>query len=203
MISTRNLVIALSLAVLIIPWICAQDLASYRDFQFGMNLIAVARQAGMNPSEAKILHRRPAMIQELWWERSSSASSPRADPVRNVVFCFYDDQLFRMVVTYDRHGTEGLTDEDMIETISTQYGIAARPAATIILFSTSQIYNESEKVIACWEDSQTSYNLFRSSNQSGLGMLVFSKRLDALAQAAIIKAIRLDAQEAPQREEEP
>jgi hypothetical protein len=31
-------------------------------------------------------------------------------------------------------------------------------------------------------------------------MLVFSKRLDPLAQAAIIEAIRLDEQEAPQRE---
>jgi hypothetical protein len=31
-------------------------------------------------------------------------------------------------------------------------------------------------------------------------MLVFSKRLDALARAAISEAIRLDEQEAPQRE---
>jgi hypothetical protein len=31
-------------------------------------------------------------------------------------------------------------------------------------------------------------------------MLVFSKQLDALARAAIVEAIRLDEQEAPQRE---
>ena len=31
-------------------------------------------------------------------------------------------------------------------------------------------------------------------------MLVFSKRLDPLAQAAIVEAIRLDEREAPQRE---
>jgi hypothetical protein len=31
-------------------------------------------------------------------------------------------------------------------------------------------------------------------------MLVFSKQLDALAQAAIVEAIRMDEQEAPQRE---
>ena len=31
-------------------------------------------------------------------------------------------------------------------------------------------------------------------------MLVFSKRLDPLAQAAIVEAVRLDEQEAPQRE---
>jgi hypothetical protein len=31
-------------------------------------------------------------------------------------------------------------------------------------------------------------------------MLIFSKRLDALAQVAIVQAIRLNQQEAPQRE---
>jgi hypothetical protein len=54
--------------------------------------------------------------------------------------------------------------------------------------------------MARWEDPQYSFNLFRSSYQPTFGMLVFSKRLDALAQAAIGEAIRLDEQEAPQRE---
>ncbi len=76
-----------------------------------------------------------------------------------------------------------------------------RPAAKIILFSSSHIYNESEKVTARWEDSQYSFNLFRSSYQP-FGMVVFSKQLDALAQLAIVEAIRLDDQEAPQREME-
>ena len=31
-------------------------------------------------------------------------------------------------------------------------------------------------------------------------MVLYSKRLDALAQAAIVEAVRLDVQEAPQRE---
>ena len=54
--------------------------------------------------------------------------------------------------------------------------------------------------MARWEDSQYSFNLFRSSYQPSFGMLVFSKRIDTLAQAAIGEAIRLDEQEAPQRE---
>jgi hypothetical protein len=33
-------------------------------------------------------------------------------------------------------------------------------------------------------------------------MVIYSKRLDALARAAIVEAIRLDDQEAPQRETE-
>ena len=105
-----------------------------------------------------------------------------------------------MVVNYDRYRTEGLTDEDMVEAISAKYGTATRPADKIILFSSFQVYNDSENVIARWEDSEYSFNLFRSSYQPTFGMLVFSKRLDPLAGKAIIEAIRLDEREAPQRE---
>jgi hypothetical protein len=104
------------------------------------------------------------------------------------------------VVNYDQQKTEGLTNEDMVEAISAKYGTATRPDAKIILFSSFQVYNDSEKVIARWEDSQYSFNLFRSSYQPTFGILVLSKRLDALAGAAIVEAIRLDEQEAPERE---
>jgi hypothetical protein len=198
MIGIRTITLFAFLMALSASSICAQDLSSYRDFQFGMDLSAVAKQAGMDLSKAKTLHQHPALIQELWWQRSFAGSSPPTDPVREIIFSFYDGALFRMVVNFDRRRTEGFTDEEMIEAISTKYGVAARPVATIVLFSSSQVYNDNEKVIARWEDSQYSYNLYRSSNQPVFGMLVFSKRLDALAQSAIAKAIYLDNQEAPQ-----
>ena len=91
-------------------------------------------------------------------------------------------QLFRMVVSYDRSRTEGMTVEDMIEAISANYGTGTTPAAELI-FPT--IYNESVKVIARWEDSQYSFNLVRSSYQPRFGMVMFSKRLDALAQVKL------------------
>jgi hypothetical protein len=167
-----------------------------------MNLSAVAKQTGMNLAETKTIHQRPAMIQELWWQRPLRASSPQTDPVREVVFSFFNGNLFRMMVSYDSDRTEGLTDDEMIQTISKKYGIAARPVATMVRFSSSRIYNDQEKVIARWENSQYSYNLFRSSNQPTFGMLIFSKRLDALAQAAIVESIRLDDQETRQRDKE-
>jgi hypothetical protein len=185
------------------PSIVEPDLSRYRQFQFGMNLLALAKQADLKPSEARVIHQRPAVIQELEWRPLRSlSSSPRADPVKDVLFTFYNGELFRMVVNYDRYRTEGLTDEDMIGAISAQYGTAIRPDAKVIIFSSSQVYNDTEKVIARWEDSQYSFNLFRSSYEPTFGMLVFSKRLDPLAQAAIAEAIRLDEQEAPQRETE-
>jgi hypothetical protein len=179
----------------------AQDLSRYREFQFGMTLLAVAKQADMKPSEARLIHQRPALIQELEWQPRHflGDSSLQTEPARELLFSFYNGELFRIVISYDRYRTEGLTDEDMIEAISTRYGRATRPAAEIT-FSSSQIYNDSEVVIARWEDSQYSFNLFRSSYRPTFGLIGFSKRLDVLARAAIAEAIRLDEQEAPQRE---
>jgi len=65
MINTRIVVISISLTVLFMPLIYAQDLSSYRGFQLGVNLLEVAKKADMKPSEAKVLYQRPAMIQEL------------------------------------------------------------------------------------------------------------------------------------------
>jgi hypothetical protein len=201
MINPRNLAISVCWLVLWTPLIYAQDLSRYREFQLGMNLLAVAKQIDARPSEVIVIHERPAVIQELEWRpRLALASSREAGSVNEVLFSFYNGELFRMVVSYDQQRTEGLTDQDVIEAISATYGIATRPAANIILFSSSYIYNDSEKVIARWEDSQYSLNLFRSSNQPSFGMLVLSKPVDALAQEAIRQAIQLDEQEAPRRD---
>jgi len=201
MIGIRSLVIAISLAVLSMPLMYAQDLSKYRGFQLGMNLPAVAKQAGVKPSEAKVIYQRPAVIQELgWWPQSSSSASAQADPVREIRFSFYNGELYRIVVIYDQDRTEGLTDEDLIDGISAKYGTPTTPVAKIISSSAAQLYSDSEKVIARWEDSQYSFNLFRFAYGSAPGMLVFSKVQEALAQVAIIEAIRLNDQEAPQRE---
>src|SRR2546427_6473608 len=106
---------------------------------------SLAKQTNVKPSEAKMLHQRPAMIQELWWQRPPGSPSPETDPVREVIFSFYNGELFRMVVNYDRYTTERLKDEDMIEAISAKYGVATRPIAEIVSFSSSQVYNDSEK----------------------------------------------------------
>ena len=38
--------------------------------------------------------------------------------LKKVIFTFYNDQLSRIVVSYDRDRTEGLTAEDLIEAVS-------------------------------------------------------------------------------------
>jgi hypothetical protein len=197
MIRVCRVTLPLFLIALMPSLIRAQDLSMYRGFRFGMKLDSVARKAGMNPVEAKTLHKRPALIQELWWQRSPRNSFPEPDAVREIVFSFYDGALFRIVVNYDRNSTEGLTDEEMIQTISAKYGVALRPVSTAVLFSTAHIYNDNEKVLALWENSKYAYSLYRSSNQSAFGMLILSKRLDTLAQTAIAMAMKLDKAETP------
>ena len=201
MINIRSFLILISLTMFLVPLGYAEDLSSYRDFHLGMDLAAVAKQAGIDASEATSICQRPALIQELEWQSHRSViSSSQRDPVKGILFDFYNGELFRILVSYDQDLIEGLTNEDIIESISAKYGTTKRPAATISIYSSSHVYSQDEKVIARWEDSQYSLNFFRLSYQSIPGMLIFSKRLEPLAQTAMIEAARLDAQEAPQRE---
>jgi hypothetical protein len=210
MITARIIAIAILGVVFSAPSIYSQDLSRYREFQFGTGLPAVAKQAHLKASEARAIHQRPALIQELAWEaRSYIHSSPRSDSVKDILFSFYNGELFRMVVIYDPDRIAGMTVEDIVEAVSAKYGAATRPVAEITLSSTQfytggekLISDRSEKVIARWEDSQYSFNLIQPVYKSTYGMVMYSKRVDALARAAIVEAIRLDEQEAPQRETE-
>jgi hypothetical protein len=210
MIIARILANSIFWGVLSAPVIHAQgqDLSRYREFQLGSNLPTVARQLQMKPSEAKVTHQRPALIQELEWQaRISLESEPRADSVKSLLFSFYNGELFRIVVTYDLARTDGLTAQDIIEAVSAKYGVATKPVAEILLPSTNlytdgekTISVQSEKVIARWEDELHSLNLIQSFFQTNFGLVVYSKQLDALARAAIVESIRLEAEESPRRQ---
>jgi hypothetical protein len=198
MISTHILAISILGTVLASPVAYAADLSSYREFQFGMNLPVVAKLVSMNSSEARVIHQRPALIQELDWRPGRyPGSAPDTGAVKDIVFSFCNGELFRMIVNYDRYKTEGLTAEDIVAAISEKYGTATRPDAEMVFPSIS---NETVKVIARWENPQYSFNLVRSSYQPIFGMVLYSKPLDELAQTAVAEALRLDEQEAPQRE---
>ena len=202
MISAQRLVIAIIGVVLSTHILSAQDLSRYRDFHVGTNLASVATQTARSPSDAKVIHQRPAVIQELNWRPRLIpwGSSLQTDSVQEIVFSFYNDELFRIVVTYDREKVKGLTEKDLIEGISATYGTAATPVATITSSPFSRTYRtdtDTDNVIARWEDGQYSLNLIRSSYGSTFSLVIFSKRLDALAQAAVTEAVRLDKEEAP------
>lgn len=176
----------------------AGDLSKYRDFQLGTDLPTVAKQTGVNPSQAKTIHLRPALIQELEWRPQAFGSSSKTEPAQAVVFSFYDGELFRIVVNYDRYETEGLTTDDIVEAISATYGVAAKPPA--LATATLGRYGDQEEVLARWQDPQYRFDLIRSSYGPSFRLMGVLKRLEAPAQAAILEAKRLDDQEAPQRD---
>jgi hypothetical protein len=201
MIHIRSYAISICLAMFLIPFGNAQDLSGYRDYRLSMNLAAVAELANLQVSDAKSICLRPALIQELGWQsRSVFNASLQTDPVKGITFDFYNGELFRILVSYNPDRTEGLTDEDLIESISVRHGAPTKPDENISIYSSSHLYIQGGKVIARWEDSQYSVSLFRLSYQSTPGMLILSKRLETLAQAAMTKSSLLDILEAPQRE---
>jgi hypothetical protein len=103
-----------------------------------------------------------------------------------------------MVVDYDGDKTNGLTSDDIVEAVSAKYGAATKPGVPMAL--PSHFAEDTVQVAARWEDAEYSFNLVQVPYGSTFRLLIFSKELNALAEAAIADGMRLDAQEAPQRE---
>jgi hypothetical protein len=198
----RSLVVCFFMIIAILlstPLIHAQDLSRYRNFSFGMTVADISKQIDQKPANAAVVHERPALIQELTWFPPQPYSTLRpAEPVNQILFSFYDGALYRMLVTYDSSATKGLTDEDMIRVVSAKYGVATRPVA-IVNFPMNPSYKATEKVIARWEDSQYSLNLFRSYGDT-FALVMFTKELDAQAGISIAESVKLEQEEAPQKE---
>jgi hypothetical protein len=176
----------------------AQDLSKYRQFHLGMSLATAAQQSDVTP-EARVPHQRAELIQELTWQppRGLATASP-GDSVRKVLLSFYNDQLFRIAVSYEWERTEGLTVEDMIDGLSAMYGPATLPNPDLIPLL-SRGAADSDRVVAHWEDAQYSLNLVRPSYASTFGLVMTSKQSDALARAATVHSLWLDDHEASAR----
>jgi hypothetical protein len=185
--------------LLSIPQVHAQDLSKYRNFSFGMTVADIATQIDQKPANAAVVHERPALIEELTWLPPQSYGSSRpAEPVDQILFSFYNGALYRMLLTYENSATKGLNDEDMIRVVSAKYGVATRPVAAVVNFPMNPSYKATEKVIARWEDSQYSLNLFRSYGDT-FAMVMFTKQMDAQAGISIAESVKLDQEEAPQK----
>ena len=198
----RSLILCFVVLLLTAPVLCAQDLSKYRHFTLGMNLTDLLERTGQKMTDVKTIHSRPALIQELtWWLPSGPATFLRSDSVEQILFSFYNSELFKIAVTYDRTSTEGLTEADMVKAISVKYG-PATIAAPEIESSINDQYDAKQKTVASWENAQYSFILVRSSSNGVLGLVVFSKRANAQAELAIAEAVKLDEQEGPKREAE-
>jgi len=177
---------------------CAADLSKYRDFQLGTDLQTVAKQVGASGSQAKTIQGRPALIQELLWRPQPLGASSKTEAAQEVVFSFYNGELFQVSVNYDRHETEGLTASDMIEAISASYGIPGKPPAPVQAVQPG--YSDPEEIVARWQDSEYSFDLIRFPYGPTFRLIGVVKRLQEPVRSAIAEAKRLDDRDAPQRE---
>jgi len=182
------------------PMLRAQDFSKYRNFSLGTNLPAVLKHTEQRLVDVKATHDGSSLFQELTWRPAYSigATSSRSESVDEVVFSFYKGELYKMVVTYDRASTEGFTGDDMVKSIAAKYGPATSIALEIDSAGNEQ-YELRQKPVASWEDSQYSFNLVRSQFSNAFQLVIYSKRVNAEADAALVQVVKVDELEAPQR----
>ena len=115
------------------------------------------------------------------------------------MFGFYEGQLFQITVNYDRYQTEGLTADDIIESVSAAYGaVATHPVAD----------KGVERLLrhlgggggAMGRRSEYRLDLIRARYGPVFRLIATRKRLESTVKAALLEARRLDDKEAPQRE---
>jgi len=206
MMKTRTRAIAVLGIVFSTHGLAGQGLSQssqYRNFNLGSDLASVSTLAGVAPAGAKTVHQRPAVLQDLEWRPSAwtrESTSISTDPVQTIVFSFYNDQLFRVVVDYSYDRTEGMTDADMIEAIGAVYGTPVKRIPGPVRLA-SRADTESGSPVARWGDAEHAVVLYRVPGyRQRFRLIVTASALDDLAGKAAIQATRLDEQEAPSRE---
>lgn len=196
----RLIALGACLVAFSVPLLSAQDRSRYRDYRIGDDLQTIAEQSGVALPMATVIRREPAVLQELEWRPQYFRGAARqTDAVARVTFGFYNDQLFRIVVDYERLRTDGMTEADMVAAISETYGPPSRRAEPTPSVG-EHPQQDADLLVARWDDAEYSVTLLRVSDSSAFRMIVASTRLGTLAEAAGAAAVRLDSSEAPQRD---
>jgi hypothetical protein len=205
MMNARTITIGAFGVALLGQHVDAQEFSRYRTFELGASVASVSTSTGV--AAVKTLHERPAVLQDLeWrpWRRSTGTlpgSTASTDPVERMVFSFYDDWLYRIVVDYRHDGTAGMTNADVIEAISAIYGAPLAKSVRSPGGVPSEVEAESGAAVARWGDSEHGIVLYRTSSYGeALRLIVTALPVDALARKAASEARRLDEREAPSRE---
>jgi hypothetical protein len=184
--------------VLAVSTVSSAELSRYREFELGSSVATVTQVTQNAERDLKTTHSRPAVLQQLEWRPRymQGAPIPDRDSIDQVVFNFVDDRLFRMSIAYARDKTSGLTNQDMIDSISAVYGAPSSAAARTITRSDLDI----PVVVAEWRQVDTTMSLQRSRYGDAYLLVITSLSLDASARSAQATALLLDERDAPARE---
>src|SRR6201987_2732535 len=96
----RSSTLCLVVLLLLAPLLRAQDLSKYRHFTLGMSLTRVLERTDKKMADVKVLHSRPALMQEVtWWPPNIPGASFQSDTVEQILFSFYNGELYKISVT--------------------------------------------------------------------------------------------------------
>lgn len=187
--------------VLAVSTLASADISRYREFELGASLVSVTTVTQTTERDLKTLHSRPAVLQQVEWRPRYMAGRPVADreSISEMVFSFVDGRLFKMSVAYARERTSGLTNEDMVGSLTSVYGAPssaskeAQPRLDSIAFDVPV-------VVAEWRAADTTVVLQRSRYNESFSLVITSVSLDAVARQAQATAIAMDEHEAPARD---
>ena len=173
-------------------------LSHYRDVTLGDSVDDVVDRLHLVASDVKVLHQRPSLVQELTWRphRFVSGTTMTPDALAEMVLTFHIDRLVRIVATYDRERTQGLTDADLHESLSDVYGVPLLRSTPTQRPDRSLPHRET---VDRWEDATTVLLLWREDYPGRVGLTITSINEDRALQEAITHGGRLDAQDAPKR----
>lgn len=186
--------------VLAVSTVSSAELSRYREFELGAS-VATVTAVTQNAARVMIVHSRPALLQQLEWRPRYMAGAPQADrdSIGEVVFSFVDDQLFQISIAYAQDRTSGLTDQDMVGSLTAVYGAPSSPSPRTRTTS-SLIALDAPVVIAEWRHAETTVVLQRKEYSDSFFLVITSLPLDTIARKAQATAVAMDQREAPARE---
>jgi hypothetical protein len=177
----------------------AQDTSRYREYVLGSSLASIIAATGADAGDVRVVHERPARIEELRWRPIVGYGDGPVDPVRQIIFLFCDGALYQVLVDYDQLRTAGLSQADLIEALSATYGEPV-PATKRTRATPPAGARTDTLVVARWESADSLVTFLRDAYMQEFQLVVASKATGTRARAASREATRLDALEAPRRE---
>jgi hypothetical protein len=173
--------------------------SSYRGITLGDSVQVVVDQLKAVPSDVKVVHARPTLVQQLSWRPRQFVSgvSIQPDPVAEMILTFHLGRLARIAVIYERDRTRGLTDADLHDALSGVYGTSMLLSTPI---GTSIALPVDLQAIGRWGDSETLVLLWREAYPERVRLTITAIDADRAMQEALVDGMRLETSEAPARD---
>jgi hypothetical protein len=167
----------------------------------GDSVTAVVASLDLTAADIATVHVRPSLIQQLTWRPNQSFTGRTAKPdaMAEMVLTFHLGRLARLVATYDRDRTEGLTDADLTDSFTAIYGPSMLVPTPIATRAGAKSSGQPE-ILGQWGDGETLVVLWREVYPPRVKLTVSSIAGNRLLQDAIASSVRLDAVEAPTRD---